>query len=249
MLVFHRIFNFDQDAVALMEQRLDTRYVPGAAFPLQGWLLVGVAETPAKILNISSKGIGLLLAEPAAHLAAGAAVRVRLRFGAHQQLVAGEVVHVRPDTGGIFCGVDLKFADFLERKTYLQLLQPIAIGQSLQAVPPERVLQEPEFNIRVFRGDQNSMLTVWQEKSAGAPVRRFEFLMQDYFCHGDSRSGVLEACPQEDAGSIKARLSHPVFDISGSLPAEIRQLFRWILPNLAPSVPADIRAFLQRYAT
>jgi hypothetical protein len=43
-------------------------------------------------------------------------------------------------------------------------------------------------------------------------------------------------------------LSNPVFDSSGGLHDEIRQLFRWILPNLSRDVPDDVRAFLQRFA-
>jgi hypothetical protein len=126
----------------------------------------------------------------------------------------------------------------------------VAIGQSLEPVPDERVIQnEPRFTKKVFRGDDQAMLTVWYEKASAEPLHRFEFQMHDYFCHVDGKSGVLEAYQREDSGSHKGKLSNPVFDISGSLHAEIRQLFRWILPNLSPHVPADIRAFLQRFAT
>jgi len=248
-LVFHRIFNFDQTAVAHMELRLNTRYTPGATFPLQAWLLVGVNETPAKIRDISGNGIGLRLFEPVARLAENSPVRVRLRFGAHQQLLAGTVVHLQAEAAGMACGIGLQFADFPERKTYLQLLQPIAIGQSLLPVPEDRVIQnEPQFIKRAYRGDENSLLTVWVEKGPGT-LRSFEFQMQDYFCHVDGQSGVLEAYAREDSGSHKGKLSNPVFDISGTIQSEIRQLFRWILPNLAAAVPDDVRAFLQRHAT
>ena len=127
--------------------------------------------------------------------------------------------------------------------------QPVAIGQSLQPVAPEHVIQnESQFTKRVFRGEEDSALTVWQEK-AGGTLHSFEFQMHDYFCHVDGKSGVLEAYQREDSGSHKGKLSHPVFDISGSLHAEIRQLFRWILPNLSTQVPEDIRAFLQKFAS
>jgi hypothetical protein len=130
------------------------------------------------------------------------------------------------------------------------LLQPVAIGQSLEPVPAELVIQnEPRFTKQVFRGDDESLLTVWREKDSADPLHSFEFQMQDYFCHVDGKSGVLEVYQREDSGSHKGKLSNPVFDISGSLHAEIRQLFRWILPNLSPRVPEDVRAFLQRFAT
>lgn len=248
VLVFNRIFNFDQAAVARMEQRLNTRYVPGAAFPLQAWLIVAGTEIPAKVKDISGNGISLLL-EPGAELAKDAVGQVRLRFGAHQQLVGGRVVHLHAEGDRTQCGLGLTFADFAARKTYLQLLQPIAIGQSLQAVPADQVAQdEPQFTKQVYRGDENSTLTVWLERTADTPLQGFEFQMRDYCCHADGPAGVLETYKREAADAAKNKLTHPVFDMSGTLQAEIRQLFRWTLPNLSPAVPDDVRAFLQRFA-
>ena len=134
-------------------------------------------------------------------------------------------------------------------RSYLQLLQPIAIGQSLQAVAEERVVQnEPQFIKQVFRGEGDSMLIVWLAKTPGTPLHSFEFQMHDYFCHADVKSGVLEAYLREATDSHKGKLSNPVFDMTGGLRDEIRQLFRWILPNLSPTVPDDVRAVLQRFA-
>jgi hypothetical protein len=249
VLVFNRIFNFEPTELARMEQRITTRYTPGAAFPLQAWLLAAGQEWPAKIKDISGSGISLCV-EPDAALVEGAAVRVRLRFGAHQQLIEGRIVHLRAEAqGGLQCGVDLKFADFIARKTYLQLLQPILIGQSLVPVAPEQVAQgKPPFVTQVFRGEDNSSLTVWIDESAGAALYGFEFQMQDYFCRVEGKSGILEVRERQETAARKKTVSHPVFDISGTLHAEIRQLFRWTLPNLSAGVPPEVRAFLQRFA-
>jgi len=159
-------------------------------------------------------------------------------------------VQVRPELKGMYCGMGLAFHDFMEQKSWLQLLQPVAIGQSLQAVPEDRVVQnEPQFIKQVFRGEEQSVLTVWLDKSFGTPLHSFEFQMHDYFCHADAQSGVLEAYTREAADSHKGKLSNPVFDADGDLHDEIRQLFRWILPNLSKAVPDDVRAFLQRFTT
>lgn len=251
MLLFRRIFNFEKAKVEQMtEQRLNNRYTPGAAFPLQAWLVSSGREHPAKVQNLSGNGIGLLLIDPAAKPAEGQPGRVRLSLDAHQQVLDGSVVQVRPETRGTYCGVGMKFDGFLEQKAWLQLLQPVAIGQSLKAVPAERVVQnEPQFIKQVFRGEDQSMLTVWLDKSFGTPLHSFEFQMHDYFCRADAKTGVLEAYAREATDSHKAKLSNPVFDTSGGLHDEIRQLFRWILPNLSREVPDDVRAFLQRFAT
>lgn len=250
MLLFRRIFNFEKAKVEkLADLRLNQRYTPGGGFPLQAWLGVGATEWPAKIDNLSGNGLGLLVSAPPAAPAEGQEAGVRLSLGSFQQTLSARIVHMRTATRGHYCGVGLQFGDFLEQKSYLQLLQPVAIGQSLQAVPPERVAQnEPQFIKQVFRGEEQSALTVWLEKSFGTPLHSFEFQMHDYFCRADARSGVLEAYVREATDSHKGKLSNPVFDTSGGLHDEIRQLFRWILPNLSRAVPDDVRAFLQRFA-
>ena len=249
MLLFRRIFNFEKAKVAQMEQRLNHRHTPGAGFPLQAWLLAGGREWPAKVRDLSGNGIGLLV-DPAAQPADGLPVKVRLAVRDFQQELSAKIVQVRPGSPLVFCGIGLVFDDFPAQKAYLQLLQPVAIGQSLKPVPGERVIQnEPRFIKHVFRGEEGSVLTVWLEKSFGTPLHSFEFEMQEYFCRAEAATGRLEAYTLETADTHKGKMSNPVFDTTGELHAEIRQLFRWILPNLSPAVPDDVRACLQRFAT
>ena len=135
MLLFRRIFNFEKAKVAEMDHRLNTRYTPGAAFPLRAHLrLIRSEWKPVKIQNISGNGIGLLAA-PDSKAEAGQAVKVKLVLGEQQLELDGRLAHFVPDDQGVLCGIGLKFGDFPRQKAYLQLLQPIAIGQSLQAVP------------------------------------------------------------------------------------------------------------------
>lgn len=250
MLLFRRIFNFEKPKVVeLADLRRDRRYVPGAAFPLQAWLVHGTTEFPAKVENLSGNGLGLHLTGPKPDIPDGGTVKVRLVIGDFRLTPAARVAHLRPADRGHHCGLILLLPDFPEQKAYQQLLQPVVIGQSLRPVPPERVPQnEPQFIKQVYRGEENSALTVWLEKSFGTPLHSFEFETHDYFCRADARLGVLEAYVREATDSHKGKLSNPVFDPSGGLNDEIRQLFRWILPNLSREVPDDVRAFLQRFA-
>lgn len=250
MLLFRWIFNFEKAKVAqLPESRLNTRYTPGAAFPLQAYLhLARYDWRPARVQNLSGNGIGLLAAREA-KAAAGQDVKVKLVLGGQELVLGGRLAHFEPGDRGVDCGIGFRFAEFPEQKSYLQLLQPVAIGQSLQAVPAERVVQnEPQFIKQVFRGEGDCGLTVWLAKTPGTPLHGFEFQMHDYFCRADAQSGVLEAFLREAADSHKGKLSNPVFDLSGGLHDEIRQLFHWIVPNLSAAVPDDVRAFLQRFA-
>ena len=231
------------------EHRLNQRYTPGAAFPLQAYLSLAKYDwRPAKVENLSGNGAGLLIA-PGPNPVADQPARVQLVLGALKLEIDARLVHHQGRIKGIYCGVAYNFSDFPVQKAYLQLLQPIALGQSLKAVPTERITQnEPHLIKQVFRGESDSVLTVWLEKTMGTPLHRFEFQMQDYFCRAEAKTGVLEAYTREAADSFKGKLSNPVFDTSGGLQDEIRQLFRWIVPNLSPAVPDDLRAVLQGFA-
>jgi hypothetical protein len=249
VLLFRRIFNFKKAKVAeQLEHRLNARYTPGAAFPLQAKLGVAEHDWPAKVQNISGNGIGLLVGRDAT-VAVGQSARVRLLLKDYQFEVEGRLTHVKPQARGIYCGAALVFDDFIVQKAYLQLLQPIAIGQSLRPVAADRIIQnEPQFIKQVYRGESDCVLTVWLAMTMGTPLHSFEFRMHDYFCRAKMETGVLEAYQLEATESHKAKLTNPVFDRTGGLQDEIRQLFRWIVPNLSQSVPDDIRAGLQGFA-
>ena len=55
----------------------------------------------------------------------------------------------------------------------------------------------------------------------------------------------LEVLPRPPGGPAG---SAPPTDLNEDTKAEIRQLFRWIVPNLPESMPADVRVFLQGFA-
>lgn len=231
-----------------MEQRLNNRYAPGAGFPLQAWLVSDGREWPAKIRDISGNGIAIVV-EPAARPAADRPVAVRLAMRDYRQEIPAKLIQARENEGQLQCGLGMRFDDFPARKSYLQLLQPVAIGQSLQPVAADNIVQnEPQLIKMMFRGEEGSTLTVWLARTAGTPLHSFEFEMQDYFCRAEAAGGKLDVYTLESADSHKAKFRTPVRDSSPELEAEIRQLFRWILPNLAPTVPDDVRAFLQRFA-
>lgn len=249
MQLFRRLFNFEKAKVAQMEQRLNHRYTPGAGFPLQAWLTIAGQEIPAKILNLSGNGIGLLV-KRGTQVIGNQLARVRLQLGDYQLAIDAVIAHVQPHGNDLACGIGFKFSEFSRQKAYLQLLQPVAIGQSLQPVPPERVVQnEPQLIKQVYRGESDCVLTVWLQMTMGTPLHSFEFHLDDYFCRATMTVGKLEAYQLREADATTAKLTNPVYDTSGELHTEIRQLFRWIVPNLASAVPDDVRAFLQHFAT
>ncbi len=248
MLIFERIFNFEKAKVEQLEKRLNLRYTPGPGFPLCGTVHHGGRDYSAKILDVSSNGVGVLVALDTG-ITAGYHLRVDLGLGQHRLEIEARIAHLEPREEGLYLGLGLVFPKFELQKTYLQLLQPVVIGQTLQLMAADRVIQnEPRFSKQVFTGDPDVLLTMRREQMAGTPLHSFEFQLPDSFCRGILRQGTVAPYALESLEANTAEQSQAVFETSGGLHDEIRQLYRWILPNLSPAVPDDIRVFLQRFA-
>jgi hypothetical protein len=248
VLIFRRIFNFEKAKVEQMEKRLNRRYVPGTGFPLRANLLIAGRACPAKLQDMSGNGVGLLLSQDLA-LDPGQMVRLDLELGQHRLEIDARVAHLQPNDQGVYCGLGLKFSEFLSQKAYLQLLQPVVIGQSLQPMAEDHSARhEPGFHKQIFIGESDSQLTVSTALGNGPTPHSFDFRMSDFFCQGSLQTGQLESGSIAPSDVSPASVSNPVFETSGGLHEEIHQMFRWILPNLAPAVPANVRAFLQQFA-
>ena len=226
---------------AAKDNRLNVRYTPGSSFPLHAYLHLARYEwKPSKILNVSGNGLSLLAARESKAVD-GQDVKVKLVLGKYELVLEGRLAHSALREKGRHCGVSLKFADFKEQQAYLQLLQPIFIGRSLQAVPGSDVAQDqPEFIKQAWRGSENSELTVSLAKTFGTPFHRFEFQVHEYFCGADVVSSELEI-------GLRKAANQPVSTATPALREDIRQLFRWIPHNLSSAVPDDVRAFMQRF--
>lgn len=248
MLIFRRIFNFEKAKVEQMEKRLNRRYVPGSGFPLRTNLHFGGRDCPAVLQDMSGNGVGVMLSKDIA-LDPGQMARLDLVLDQHRLEIDTRVAHLQPHDQGFYCGLGLKFGEFQAQQAYLQLLQPVVIGQSLQPMADHQPAQhEPGFRKQVFVGESDSMLTVTTALAKGPALHSFEFRMSDFFCQGSLQTGQLETGSQAPQLAAETKTSNPVFETSGGLHAEIHQIFRWILPNLSAAIPKDVRAFLQQFA-
>lgn len=245
MSIFRRIFNFEKSKVEQLEKRLNQRYSIGSGFPLQATVRAGGRDYSARIHDMSVNGVRAQVQSGAA-LAAGHHVQLLLMLGQHRLEIEARIAHQQARDGGQYLGLGLVFPEFELQKTYLQLLQPVVIGQSLRPMPAETVVQDdPRFHKQTYTGESDSQLTVRLDQARGMALQGFDFRMQNYFCRGDLQSDKTEAGALESSDSS---LTNPVFETSGGLHDEIHQLFRWVVPNLGNAVPEDVRAFLQRFA-
>jgi PilZ domain len=249
MLLFRRIFDFRKSNLLQIEQRHNQRYTPGPLFPLRATLQMAGRDRTGSIHNISATGVGLLL-ERDNDLVTGRSGQLRLALDQYELNLKARLIHAQPRTEGFFCGVTLDFEDFTLQKAYLQLLQPISIGCTLQPVAAPLVIQnEPQFTKLSFRGEANSLLSVWRENAPPAELHSFEFMMQDYFVRADAKVRVMEVFQRAQVDRPpQLKVTAPMIDVLGGANDEVRQLFRWIVPNLPAAVPGDVRGFLQSFA-
>jgi hypothetical protein len=240
MSIFRRIFNFEKSKVEQLEKRLNQRHPVGAGFPVLGTLRHAGRDYSAKVVDISSNGLGITLATDAAP-PPGHHVQFQLALDHHRLELDARIAHQQARDPGRYVGLSLVFPEFDRQKSYLQLLQPVVIGQSLRPMPAEGIFQDdPRFLKQGYSGDADNQLTVWLDHQQALAPYRFEFRMQNYFCRGGPGIGSTEA------GEMGA--SGPVLETSGGLHAEILQLFRWVVMNLSAEVPDNVRDFLRRFA-
>ncbi|HWA28963.1 MAG TPA: PilZ domain-containing protein [Lacunisphaera sp.] len=248
MSIFRRIFNFEKAKVEQLEKRQNQRYVPGQEFPLKATLHYAGRDLTASIQDVSSSGVGVLVNRDSG-LAAGLHLRLDLTLAAHRLELEARIAHLQPQADGMYLGLGLIFREFEAQKSYLQLLQPVVIGQSLKPMVADPFLQgDTRYTKQAFIAEPDSQLTLWREATPDGPLHSFEFLMHDSFCRGTLRPGTAAPYALESREAAGSRAGAPVFETSGGLHEEIRQLYRWVLPNISSAVPADIRQFLQRFA-
>jgi len=248
MSIFRRIFNFEKTKVEQLEKRQNQRYVPGREFPLKAAVRYAGRDLATAIQDVSSHGVGVLASRDSA-LAAGLHLRLDLTLGQHRLEIEARIAHLQAQADGVYLGLGLIFRDFEAQKTYLQLLQPVVIGQSLQPMAVDRVIQDdPRFIKQVFIAEPDSQLTVRREATPDSPLHSFELAMLDSFCRGIIRPGTAAPYALESREASGSRAGEAIFETSGGLHDEIRQLYRWVLPNLSSAVPTDVRQFLQRFA-
>lgn len=252
MPFFRSILDFKRDTVQQREQRLSQRYAVGSGFPLKATLALPGAAGPARefpgvVTDLSITGANVQLPATAA-AARGESCSLRLELGPHNLAIGGAVAHFRAGPPQASCGLALRFDEFNTQKAYQQLFEAVALGASLAPAPAELVRQDaPGEQKEQYRGDEEAQLTVWR-RAPGGPINGFEFRMLEYFARGNSLGPVLEVYSQEQVkDEHKAHYPAPALHSLAERSDEIRQLFRWVVPNLAPCVPADVRTFLEKF--
>ena len=252
MQFFKRILNFKDTEAPPPERRGGKRFAPSAKFPLKAVLNVaGRDETGAvlknsrgggwdwsgRLVNFSESGARIQL-PPAVVAARGDPCLLKLSLEGFDLKLPGRIANAREQNDSILFGLTMEIADEGTRRSYRQLIELVALGATLKPLTPEPKPDKSGRLMELYEGDTHARLSVWRDQVART-VNAFEFMLKDCVVRGTAGSGLeylTGSKPQE------ARRAPP------SQTAEIHRLFHWVVPNLAPAVPGDVRKFLQAYA-
>ncbi len=259
VLLFKSILKFKKEG-GLSDKRGAKRYPIGPKFPLKAKVTLlghdgegrplppGHASSMdwgGQLSNLSGTGASIKL-HPAAVANKGEDCRLKLELDDKLFEIDGVIVQFWSNQQFATCGIMLKFPNFQSQKAYLQLLEPLAIGCGLEAV--ERVKQDTKGLIKEqYLGEDETVFSVWRSEDSKA-IEHFEMLMLDYCVRGSAQTPGLQI-GYRDGAKVGRKVANPAMPINlgaGQM-AEVRQLFEWVVHNFSKAVPADVRAFVERF--
>jgi hypothetical protein len=250
MLLFKKILDFKKTEGGFSDKRGAKRYPVGVKFAIKaklslpsrdgdGGLLTGnragSTDWGGQLVDLSYHGASMRL-HPAASASPGDTCQLKLELDNMLFEIEARIVYFRAGAQYVTCGLTLAFPDAYARKAFLQLMEPVVIGATLE--PVSRVRQDiPGLLKEQYRGESESELNVWRD-SSGRNAKLFELLVHGYVVRGNTEMPGLKV-GHRDGNTTAMGAGHK---------DEIRRLFQFITQNLNKSVPAEIRKFLELFA-
>jgi len=247
MLFFKRILDVKKSA-APAERRGGERYAVRPDFPVK--TIVNIAgrddlgqplenspgiDWTGRLINLSASGARVQL--PRTVIAQrGDACTLRIDVQGYVLEVPGIVAHVAERRDSLVFGLTLDLGSSPAQLAFRQLVELVALGSTLKLVRPAQP-DESGYIVEQYAGEPASRLTIWRQM-VGREVAAFEFQMKDCIVRGLAGRQGLECFD----GAATGR------PVKGAKEDEIQRLYQWVVLNLAPAVPADVRDFLMRIA-
>lgn len=253
MLFFKRILQPPPPPAApeapRVERRSTRRFTINPKFPLKAVLSFVPRDDTGAPMNTSRHGWnwkGRLFdcSEQGARIVMGPTLKVEARDLCDLSLTIDDfnlnipchISNLREHDGGMIFGLKHNIAEEATRIAYQQLLEVLALGSALKLQSRTAKPDATGYLVEVYASDRPARLTIWrhkEDKSVGA----FEFQLKDSLVRGAAGRAVrILAGTGADARPAPAAKA-----------MEIQRLFHWVVPNLAASVPEDVRIFLQKF--
>ncbi|AOS44700.1 PilZ domain protein [Lacunisphaera limnophila] len=248
MLFFKKILE-SKKPEAPTDRRVAARYAVLPGFPLKtvlniagrddlGELLKGEGmDWTGKLINLSATGARVQM--PRTMLAQrGDPCRLKLDMQGYELVVPGTIAHVTERRDSLVFGLTLNLAASGTAAAFRQLVELVALGSTLKQVKPLQP-DESGYMAEQYAGEPESRLIVWRQL-AGREVAAFEFQLKDCVVRGLAGRAGLE-CFTGTEGATR----RPASGVRGE---EILRLYQWVVLNLAPELPTDVRTFLLQHA-
>lgn len=197
----------------------------------QGW------DWSGRLINVSASGARVQL--PRTVIAQrGDPCLFKIDIQGYQLVIPAQVAHVAERRDSLLFGLALQLDDSPDRLAFQQLVELISLGSTLRQV------REPQpdgsgYIVEQYAGEPSSRLTVWRQL-VGRDVAAFEFQMKDCAVRGLANQHGIECFVGADSATGRRA--------NGEKGEEILRLYQWVVMNLAPAVPADVKQFLQQHA-
>jgi hypothetical protein len=251
MLFFKRILG-DSTPEIPSDRRGGPRYPIGPSFPLKVVLnTVGRDEMglplqskdgagwdwTGRLINLSPTGARMQV--PATmHAHKDDACRMKFEIEGYELVVPGRIAHITERRDSFVYGIQLDTSEPDVGKPYRQLFELIALGAGLKPTKPSHP-DESGYLLEQYAAEEFSSLEVWRAGSDQAVVA-FNLRLND--CHVRGLAGEKDLQFLLNVAGEKPVAAPP------EQRTEMQRLFHWVVPNLSPDVPEDVRAFLQKHA-
>lgn len=261
MLLFKKILDFKKTGGGTSDKRGAKRYPVGARFQIkakisllgrdgEGNLLAAgsnaTTDWGGQLADLSNNGASIRL-HPAATAASGDPCCLKLELDNRLFELDGKIANFRVGAQYVICGITLVFPDAYTRKAYLQLMEPVLIGATLE--PTGKVKQDlPGLVKEQYACESDATLSLWRDSSGKNP-KLFELVVHDYFVRGNTEVPGLKI-GYRDGAKVGKKVSRPSIPIpmSADHQDEVRRLFQFIVQNLGKGVPSEVRKFLELFA-
>jgi len=258
--LFKYLLNFKGGAFLQRDKRRAPRYPVGEKFPIKGVVSLctnldskGVPLTDqwqnwsGRLLNLSVGGASIQLAASAL-ASRGHPCRFKLSPDGQQLEMPGQIAYFRTFNQYSLCGLSFTFPDESTQKSYLQLLEMIMIGSSVEPAAKGLFSKDSQGMAKeVYQGKNKTRLSLWRNSSSGS-VSHFEFRIHEHYMRGNAQNFKLEVDTVEgDNGIAQPNPNNTAPKLTAPQVAEVRQMFRWVVTNLPKAVPGHVKKFLEMF--
>ena len=258
MSLFKSILNFTKETAEPKDARAAPRHPVGQAFPFkavvtlaahdgEGVLIPGddkAQDWAGRLTTLSATGASIQL-HAAATANRGEPCKFKLSLDGYLLEIPATIAHFRSQPQHALCGFSFNFPNFEVQKSFLQVLEPVALGASLKPVEEKAVKQDaPGLFKEQFTG-HSAMLTIWRQGGTNiGALHGFDLRMNEYGVRWSEGQPELETYGLAPAEGGKKNAPPVLTKLSDAQQEEVRWLFCLAVPNLGKGVPSDVRKFL-----